>query len=291
LKRGFQAALTFTKFGHNYLQMLEEVGFQKKNARAFMYGVLSPGLLAGAKATPLVTAYILAAEAIAKALGDDRDQEKVLFDMIGAELGQEGEKAARYGLAGTLAGVNISGSLEPNFGFMSPSRPSEVLGAVGGVINDFTWGWERIEAGDYIGAAVKLLPSGPGSMVKAVRERDGVKTGRGRAVYDDRGRPLALATADLMRLAAGFQPVERSYYTERNWERKQEKYNFEDRKNKLYERLKFAYASGNQARVNALLEEVREYNQRVLEVRNRDLAPITSQGMKRSMRSMGTDYR
>ncbi|MDH5511398.1 MAG: PLxRFG domain-containing protein, partial [Nitrospinota bacterium] len=282
-KRALQSALTFTKFGHNYLQMLQELGMEKKNARAFMYGVLSPGILAGAKATPLVGAYIMAADMIAKALGDDRDQEKRFFDMVAAELGKEGEKTIRYGLAGKVAGINISGSLEPNFGFLSPSRPSEVLGAVGGVINDFGYAWDRIEAGDYWGAAVKALPAGPGAIVKAVRESDGVKTGRGRPVYDDRGRPLTLATEDLLRLAAGFQPIERSYWTERNWEGRREAGNFSARKSRLYERLRFAYASGNRERTDALMEEVREYNRRAGEAGE---PGITMEGIRRAMRSM-----
>ena len=283
LKRGFQAALTFTKFGHNYLQMLHELGFEKKNARAFMYALLSPGVLAGAKATPLVTAGLLAADLIAKALGDDRDQEKRFFDWAGAALGEEGEKNVRYGLAGAGLGINISGSLEPNFGFLSPSRPTEVLGAVGGVVNDFSYGWDRMAAGDYLGAAVKLAPAGPGSLVKALRERDGVKSGKGRPVYDDRGRPLTLATEDLLRLAAGFQPTERSYYTERNWEGRRESGNFASRKSGLYERLRFAYTSGNRGRIDELMEEVRDYNERA---RAAQEPMITMEGIRRAMRSM-----
>jgi hypothetical protein len=284
MQRVAQSALTFTKFGINYLQMLKELGMEKKNAKAFMYGMISPLLVGGLRAAPGASAAIAVAQFLAKYIfGDDRDQEKRLYDKVRAVAGSAGEKALRYGASGALAGVNISGSLEPNLGFLAPSRASDLFGAGGGVYQDAMSAWERYTAGDNWGAAVKILPSGLGGPVKALRESDGVKTGRGRPVYDDQGHPLTLSTIDLLKEAAGFSPVNRALLMERHHEGKRETANFAARKKNLYERYRWAVETGAQDRQEKLRAEIMDYNQSAREAHE---APITHEGITRALMDM-----
>lgn len=79
-KRVAQVRLTFTKFGHNYLQLLREIGF--KDPKSFVYGVTAPLLVAGGMAVPFHGAIVALVNAVADMAGDDQDQEKRLWDWI-----------------------------------------------------------------------------------------------------------------------------------------------------------------------------------------------------------------
>ena len=259
MQRIAQLSLTFTKFPLTYLQSMKEMGMDHKDARSVLYMMLSPALLAGAAASPL---YWLtgAADQIAKGMGDDRDQEKRLWDWLRKEGGESMETLARYGTAGYMFGVNISGSLEPNFGMLAPSKPSEVFGAVGGVWNDFSYAYERYMVGDTWNAALKIPPVQVSSIMKAIWGDDELRTGKGRPILTDKGQRIKISDVDKLRTALGFQTASHSRYKDIIWEKKKENANFVKHRAWLYEKAR-QLDWQDSVTVIKFINEVRAYNE------------------------------
>jgi hypothetical protein len=280
-----QMLYLYSKFGHNWLQMLYELGVKKKNYKAFIWGLASPIVLGGAASIPLKNVSLAIIAAIMKAMGDDRDPEKMVWDGIRENLGPKAEKAFRYGLVG-IAGADISGSFAVDPGV--PKNMIELTGAIGGVIGDFQQAWRYLETGQFARAFEVALPTGAGRMIQAEREREeGATTRTGRRIFDVGGKPYMPTTGETLLRAAGFRTAKRATVQARQWEIKKQRSRFAKRRTKIYEEYRAYLASKDKELLKKVIEDIKKYNQKVIEAGlTLEIPPITRSSLRRQLRRM-----
>jgi len=281
-----QMMYTYSKFGHNYLQMLYDMGFKKHNIKGVMFAFLSPLVLAGGAALPFKDALFGIAGVILKALfGWDQDPEKWVWDEIRKHLGTGAEKIGRHGLTGA-AGIDISSSLSIGVGI--PKNFIDLTGAVGGVGNDLKEFGENFGRGQYSKAAEKLLPAGAANPVRAIRESsEGVTTKNNRRVWNENGKPFIPGTAAAVARSVGFRSTDQAVLSERTWEGHREQGKFAEKRNAIYERFR-AWTLGGRDRdeYRKIVEEVQKYNRTIRENRIRGVSPITSESLRNQTKRM-----
>jgi hypothetical protein len=206
----------YGKFGHNYLQMMYELGFKKHDIPAFIYGLAAPVVLAGGAAWPLKDVTVGILNAILRMFGFKGDVEKFVYDTIRKQLGRQAEMGARHGVTG-LAGIDISGSLSIGVGI--PKSMWELTGAPGGVCEDVSKAWHYIETNQPERAFEKLLPTAGANLLRAQREAEtGVVSEKGRRMFDESGRPLEPTGTETGLRAAGFRSSRQAMLQERKRE-------------------------------------------------------------------------
>ena len=281
-----QLFYVYQKFGHNYLQMLYDMGAKKKNIKGMMFAFLSPLVLAGGAALPFKDALFSFAGFILKALfGEDRDPEKWVWDEIRKHLGLEAEKIGRHGLTGAL-GVDISGSLSAGVGI--PKNFIDLTGAIGGVATELKEAKESIRNKQYAKAAEHLLPTGFANPLRAIRESSqGVTTRNNRPVWDEQGRPYKPEGAATVARTFGFRSTDQAVLSERTWEGHRQQADFADKRNAIYERYR-AWTLGKRDRgeYKEIVKEVQDYNKKIRELRIPGVSPITSQSLQMQARRM-----
>jgi len=260
----------FQKFGHNYVQMLGDLGVDKKNYKAFMYALLSNGVVAGGEAFLLSKPFFWVMEKIMGALGDDRDPEKMAYDWVREKFGEEVEENTRYGLMSAvpqmmgLPGINIAGSLSVGVGI--PKNKFDLLGAPGGVWKDFFDAAEAIERDEYWGAAAKIAPSVIGNPLKAYTEQQrGAYTFYNKPIRNPDGTTYKPSGAEAVAKALGFTSSKRAALGARQWDVKREKKKFADLRSKIYGKYKTWLADDGEDEElwNKILAEIEAYNNQV----------------------------
>lgn len=280
-----QMLYVYTKFGHNYLQMLYDMGFKKHNIKGAMFAFLSPLVVAGGTAIPFKGAIFGLAGAILSALGWDDDPEKWVWDQIREHLGSGAETVARHGLTGA-AGVDISSSLSIGIGI--PKNLMDLTGAVGGLATEIK------EAGDSFrnrepGRALEhLLPTGLANPLKAMREREeGVSTRNRRRVWDEEGKPYEPGVGDTVAKTLGFRSSKQAVLSERTWEGHRQQTQIAERRNKIYEKYR-AWLLGGRDREDyrKIVMEVREFNKFLSDHGLKGESRITSESLRDQARRM-----
>lgn len=255
-----QMMYVYSKFGHNYLQMLYDLGFKRHNIKAAMFAFLSPLVLAGGAALPFKDTIFAFAGVILRSLfGEDKDPEKWVWDIIRQHLGEDAERIGRHGLTGA-AGVDISGSLSIGVGI--PKNMIELTGAIGGVAVELKEAVENIGRGRYVKAVEHVLPSGGANIVRAIREsNEGVSTRSNRRVWDTSGKPYQPSVGETISRAAGFRSTDQAIVSERTWEGHREQASYNEKRNAIYERYRAWLLGGRDPEEHkAITKEVREYN-------------------------------
>jgi hypothetical protein len=276
-----QAMYTYGKFGHNYVQMLTDLmktenmaGSGKRNIKAFTWAIMSPVILAGATVFPFRENIMAIFGGMLKALGVSDDPEKWFWDMVREYLGDTAERAGRHGLTG-LAGVDISGSLSVGVGI--PKSLIELLGPIGGLID------EGIKAGQYVGtgqpgrAAEKLLPTGLANPLRAVREATtGIVSEKGNRVWDEEGRPLTPSAGETAARVVGFRGSRQAVLSERDFESKKLEGRYTDRRNRIYEEFRAYFAEENPSKdwQKKIWAKVHDYNNEVIDKKLRPGVPL-----------------
>jgi hypothetical protein len=258
-----QMAYVYQKFGHTYLQNLYELGFKRRNLKAFAFTVLSPLVLAGGAAMPFKDLIFAFAGVILRSLfGEDKDPEKWVWDIIREHLGADAEKIGRHGLTGA-AGVDISGSLSIGVGV--PNKFIDLTGAIGGVYSEAMEAVENMARGDFGKAAEHLLPSGFANPVRALRESaEGVVTRNNRRVWNEEGKPFVPDAAATVGRALGFRSTDQAVLSERTWEGHREQAKFAEKRSAIYERYRSWLLGGkDESEHKAITREVREFNNKV----------------------------
>uniref|UniRef100_A0A6M3JF17 Putative regulatory protein n=1 Tax=viral metagenome TaxID=1070528 RepID=A0A6M3JF17_9ZZZZ len=275
-----QMAYVYQKFGHNYLQMLHDLGAKKHNMKALAFAILSPMVLAGGAALPFKDAIFALFAAI---LGGD--PEKWVWDQIREHLGTEAERVGRHGLTGA-AGLDISGSLSIGVGV--PKNLMDLTGAIGGVLQEAGEAAGAISEGRYAKAAEHLLPSGFANPLRAMREsKEGVVTRNQRRVWDEKGRPFVPSTGETAARALGFRSANQATLSERTWEAKRQQTRLNDKKSAIYEAFR-SWSLGGQDRneYNKIIEMAKKFNSELQAQRINTVAPITSQSLRDQARRM-----
>jgi hypothetical protein len=283
-----QMMYVYSKFGHNYLQMLYDLGFKRHNIKAAMFAFLSPLVLAGGAALPFKDAISAFAGVILRSLfGEDRDPEKWVWDEIRKHLGKDVEKLGRHGLTG-LAGVDISGSLSIGVGI--PKNMIDLTGAIGGVAQGMSESFEDLGRGRYLKAAEGLLPAGASNLMRAGREAsEGVSTRSNRRVWDESGRPFKPGAAAVATRALGFRSTEQAVLSERTWESHRQQTDFAGRKSAIYEQYR-AWLLGGQDREEhkEIIKKVRNFNQSVkdLGLSSAEVPKITFEALRNQTKGL-----
>jgi len=278
--------MTYLKFAHNYIQMMYDLGMRKKNVKAFTFAFLSPAVLAGSSATLATPVAIALGGAMLKALGDDRDPEKFVFDIIRDNIGGEAERFARFGLLG-MAGIDISGSLA--IGLEPPKTLMDLTGPFGGVAQDIASAGHFIATGQPGRAAERAMPTFAGNMLRAARELKGATTSSGARVWDEEGKPYIPTVAETAGRVVGFRSGRRATVEARERESKREATNYADRRRNIYERYRAYVASkeADSASLQGIMDSVAGYNRSVFDAGLQRIIPlITAREIKNQLRRM-----
>ena len=274
-----QMMYVYSKFGHNYLQMLYDMGFKRHNIKGAMFAFLSPLVLAGGAAFPFKDVIFSFAGIILRSLfGEDRDPEKWVWDTIRQHLGGDAERIGRHGLTG-MAGVDISGSLSIGVGI--PKNMIELTGAIGGVATEIKEAVENIGRGKYAKAAEHLLPTGFANPVRAYRESgEGVSTRNNRRVWNEEGKPYAPSAGATGARVLGFRSTDQAVLSERTWEGHREQADFNEKKSAIYERYRAWLLGGRDPQEHKkITKEVRAFNDSIKNVKG--VPRITFEALRR----------
>ena len=287
-----QMMYTYSKFSHNYLQMLYEIGVKRRNAKAVIYGLMAPIILGGLTSVPFkdqTLIPLLTAIAVAAGLLDkDEDLEKAFWKWTRSLLGEPVEIAGRYGVMGSM-GLDISGSLSIGVGI--PKDWTEVMGPIGGALKEVGYAAEELKVGNVGRAAEHALPSGFANILRAYREsREGVTTaGRKGRIWDERGKPLRPTTSETARRALGFRSPRHASLTERLWEGKRQAANYEKRRDDIYERYRvyIAQPKKDMKELRLIWKEAQDYNKTLNKLRlSNEIPLITLASMRKQIKGM-----
>ena len=285
-----QMLYTYSKFSHNYLQMMYELGFRKKDVQGFIYGMMAPVLVSGLTAFAFKDVWFPIIGILLSALGakdKDEDTEKWFWDGVRKHMGSGAESAGRYGILGAL-GVDVSGSLSIGVGI--PRNVWEWAGPIGGAAKEISGAKRHLESGNYLKAAEKLLPAGLANPVKAYREsEEGVSTNTNRRVWDESGKPLTLTGGEAFARGLGFRSTRQATLSERTMEGHEQQTHFKDMRNDLYERYRAWVLSGKKDRETyaKIFKDVREFNAKIAKLGlRREVAPITTESLRNQAKRM-----
>jgi len=281
----FQMLYIYMKFPHTYIQSMYDMGFRKKNIKGALWAMLSPMVVAGGAVLPFKGVIFGFASAILKALDDDRDPEKFVWDTIREHLGDTGETAIRHGLTG-LAGVDISGSLAIGVGL--PKNLLDLTGAIGGVYQDIADFGEHLGSGEGGKALEKILPTGIASPIRAAREKgEGVTTKRGFRVWTDEGKPYYPTTKATVTRALGFRGTEQATLAERTWEGKQQQMNIDQRRSKIYAEFRhWSLGKRDPEEYEEIRKDIQNFNKFIIKNKLRGESLISSSTLKAQMRRL-----
>ena len=279
-----QMMYVYSKFGHNYLQMLYDLGLKKHNIKAAMFAFLSPLVLAGGAALPFKDVIYGIAGVILKSLFDeDKDPEKWVWDEIRKHLGSDAERIGRHGLTGA-AGIDISGSLSIGVGV--PKSFIDLTGAIGGVATEMQEAGGNILEGRLGRASEHLLPAGFANPIRALREgKEGVTTRKNYPVWDESGKPLVPSSGEIATRAFGFRSTNQAVLSERTWEGHREQADFAEKRSSIYRRYR-AWTLGGRDReeYKKIYEEVQSFNRQARTIPG--VSQITSESLRNQSRRM-----
>jgi len=281
-----QMGYTYAKFAHNYLQTLYDLGANKRNVKAFTFALLSPAVLAGSSAMAATPILMEIGKAMMRAVGDDRDPEKMVYDVIRENLGGEAERVARHGLLGA-AGVDLSGSLA--VGMQTPRTLLDLTGAFGGIVEDIGRAGHYLATGQPGRAAERAAPGFLGNFLRAMRELNGATTSSGNRVWDERGKPYIPTGGETAGRILGFRSGRRATVEAREREARREQANFSDRRKNIYEeyRAYLADAEADPGKLRDILDKVERYNTFIREHDMRRVVPLISRdSMRDQVRKM-----
>lgn len=284
-----RSAYMFKTFSHNLLQVAYELGFKKRDRKAFAWMVLSPVVLAGPGA--LIGKDLI--EALMKAVwgvfGEPPDDpEEAFYQWAEDVFGQPGRLASRTGAMGLL-GIDISGSLGIELGVGAvPTKVSDLLGAPWSVVEDVYQGTGHLFRGEMLKGAEKLSPRVLGSPVKALREAtQGITTGSNQPVfYGD--EPLRAGYYEALLRSLGFNPSRLSTIRQEQWNEKLTAAQYSDERSAIYARARRLLVTRRpKAEWVELLADIERYNARVRRQRPAGVAEITDTTMKRLVTEVG----
>ncbi len=261
---GFPAAMarvgyTFTKFTHNYLLNLKKYGFDGQDRKAATWLLVSPAILSGVSASA-ITPIIMA---IAKAMGEDEPEED-FYKWVEENTGIP-DRMTRQGIAGAF-GIDIRGSLGVRYGL--PTTIKELLGAPYSVVEDVVVGSKKIASGEVMEGIEKIIPSGIGAPLKALREySEGITTESNQKVFGVDDTELKGSGIDAAIRAATFNPARLAAEREKIWHGKEKAKRYSEMKGKIYSEMRkyLLQKNRNIGDWAEILMEVDDYNRNVMD--------------------------
>ena len=289
-----QLAYTYQKFGHNYFQMLTDMGADmgadRKSIKAFAFALGAPAVVGGGKAFIGYKALMIALGVILSQLGmGDDDPEKWIYDTIRRELGSAAEVTARYGLVGAGGyGFDISSSLA--VGMELPRTFSDLIGPFGGIYKNVEQASKFALQGQGWRAGEELAPSFLGNVMRAHREFvEGGSTKSLNPIWDENGKIYQPKGREIAGKVVGFTSAERSTIQARTWESKKEVANYAEKRKRIYAAyrgylLDPERSKEEEKRIYKLIEE---YNEGVTARKKQALIPyVTPESLRRETKNI-----
>lgn len=260
-----QAMYVYGNFGHNYVQLLYDLGAKKHNVVGFTWALAAPLVIAGGAAWPFKDELLWLINGMLRALGITTGVDKFVWDKTKKYLGDQAEILGRRGLFG-LAGVDISGSLGIGLGI--PTGLLGLAGAMGGVAEDIAKASHFVSTGQTGRALEKTLPTAAANILRGIREsKTGAVTEKTRVLWDKGGNPYRPTAGETAARIIGFQSSRQSVVRERSNEMYQTEQGFLKRKDALYEELRAWAVDPN--RTNTALTKIYKkqgkYNKAIME--------------------------
>jgi N12 class adenine-specific DNA methylase len=281
----------FKTFMHNYLQVLWEMGADKKDAKAFAFMLLSPAIIAGPGALLGKGLLVMMAKAFAAVTmsAPPDDPEEAYYRWVDETFGWIPGRAARLGLSGLL-GLNLKGSMAINITDM-PTSPLDLLGAPAGIVEDVAGGAASIARGDVVKGVEKVSPRIVAGPIRAAREHfEGVTDRTNKPVYWGNERLRSSLYQSLLRGLA-FNPAGVSEKTEQQWGERQATLHAADTRNEIYAQVRrFMLAPAPDRDPEAwlaILDEIEAYNEKVAALNNPSISYISQSSLKNAIRSVG----
>lgn len=270
-----RSAYLFGSYTHNYLQLMKAAygpGFIRipQNKAALGWLTVAPAILGG-------TGAMVGWEIISKLLqmfgigGDDPEEE--FYAWVADHFGDYGEQVARYGSGGAL-GVNIKGSLSignnTNFDLTNITL-GDILGAPYDMLVDQPVQFvNAIKAGNTLKAIENtpiIMPMAASNMVKGYREStQGVTTTSNTPVFYG-NEPVMADKGDVIARFLSFSPADIAGKREKQYSEKQVEKRYSEEKSEIYDRFRAYFGKDKESRTKKewmnLLEDVREYNERL----------------------------
>jgi hypothetical protein len=280
-----QLFYVYKKFAHNWLQMAYDLGVKQHNMKAFAWAMLSPVILGGTSSIAFKSIFFGLVMAMMKAMGDDRDPEKIVFDGIREHFGDTTERTIRYGvIAGYLMNSDISGSLSVDADM--PPKIQDLMGAPGGVLTDIGDAWYYLTSGQPTRSLEVALPVGLGNLIRAGRETSGVTTRRGRAVFDAKDKLFIPTAGETVKRALGFRSARVATTQARSFESKKEKKSFANRRTKIYELYRSYLVNRDLRKYRKVIKLMKEYNKDLRKSgRGKKLPKMTTESLKRQAKA------
>lgn len=267
---------SYSKFGHNYMQMLYDLSVRRHDLQGFLYGLISPVVIGGLMAFPFKDLFFSIIKAFMK-----RDPEKAFWDYVRELFGDTTEKGLRHGLVG-LAGWDIASSLSVTAEM--PGGLVDLLGAPGQAVASLMEGAKYLGEGKWGRAGEKILPAAGRNILQATREStDGVTTKYGNTVFNREGEPLKLSGWQAVSRVLGARSTDQAVLTERAHEAKREEKSFATWKDAIYQRYKDYVRSPDDAVGEAILKEIEAYNDTIIAHQLYTVDPITPESLDRVM--------
>ena len=260
-----QAMYVYGNFGHNYVQLLYDLGAKKHNIVGFTWALAAPLVIAGGAAWPFKDELLWLINGMLRTLGITTGVDKFVWDKTRKYLGEHAEVLGRRGMFG-LAGVDISGSLGIGLGI--PTGLLGLTGAIGGVAEDIAKASHFVSTGQTGRALEKTLPTAAANILRGIREaKTGVTTEKSRVVWDKGVKQYKPTVGETAARVIGFQSSRQSVTRERSNEMYQEEQGFVKRKDALYEELRAWAVDPKRTNIGLtkIYKKQREYNQAVLE--------------------------
>jgi hypothetical protein len=247
IRRGV-AMYVYGNFGHNYVQLLYDLGAKKPNIIGFTWALAAPVIIAGGAAWPFKDELLWLINGMLRTLGITTGVDKFVWDKTRKHLGEHAEVLGRRGIFG-LAGVDISGSLGIGLGI--PTGLLGLAGAMGGG-----------------GAFEKTLPTAASNIFRGIREaKTGVTTEKSHVLWDNGAKPYRPAAGETATRIIGFQSSRQSVARERSNEMYQAEQGFLKRKDALYEELRAWAVDPKRTNIGLtkIYKKQSEYNQAIME--------------------------
>lgn len=292
--QAMKAFYVFKTFSHTYLLTMLDLGFSKGEAKAALWMLFSPVILAGVGASAAMPVIAM----IANMFGYD-DPEEWFYDNLKANFGEYAERIGRFGVFGA-AGINIKSSLAIETGVNAiPTNFKELFGAPGSVGTDLFDAAGYAIKGDYMKSFEKAMPLAIGNPMKAFREyTEGVTTRRNAPVFYGNEQLKADELDAFLRMLS-FNPARMAQAREKQWAEKKMMYSYRDDATDIYSKFRkfFLQPAEDRTKENLLelVKEVQIYNQRIIDKGHPRNWMITErkivQNLKRSFRPSKVERR
>lgn len=198
---------TFKQFSISYVEFLKRLPAKE---RAIALGILI--LASGLQGLPGADDWDDVIDTLAQSLGYNWNTKQEKNEFAAKLFGKDAAGYIMHGVSSGLpldiAGRMSSGNLLPGTGILKKSEidktrdVKEFFGAAGGLADNFMTGFEKIQSGEYRGAAMAVAPKALSDVLKAY---DMATTGK---MHDAKGRVVADVTpVDAFIKGIGFNPT------------------------------------------------------------------------------------